>query len=100
MSASKCASYARLNDEVNTQGLSLPDGLIIVDDIYSGGGRNDFTLWNDGSIKQCLDGLNLKRITVDQYLEPYRVLGGVIYYHDYVSVVSLRSRHNLTLQEL
>jgi len=30
---------------VNTQGLSLPDGLIIVDDIYSGGGRNDFTLW-------------------------------------------------------
>jgi len=47
-----------------------------------------------------LNGLNLKRITDDQYLEPYRVLGGVIYYHDYVSVVSLRSRHNLTLQEL
>ena len=70
MSASKCASYARLNDEVNTQGLSLPDGLIIVDDIYSGDGRNDLTLWNDGSIKQCLDGLNLKRITDDQYLEP------------------------------
>ena len=85
---------------MNTQGLSLPDGLIIVDDIYSGGGRNDFTLWNDGSIKQCLDGLNLKRITDDQYLEPYRVLGDVIYYRDYVSVVSLRSRHNLTLQEL
>ena len=59
---------------MNTQGLSLPDGLIIVDDIYSGDGRNDFTLWNDGSIKQCLDGLNLKRITDDQYLEPYRVL--------------------------
>ena len=64
----------------------MPDGLIIVDDIYSGDGRNDLTLWNDGSIKQCLDGLNLKRITDDQYLEPYRVLGGVIYYHDYVSV--------------
>ena len=48
-------------DEVNTQGLSLPRGLIIVDDIYSGGRRNDFTLWNDGSIKQCLDGLNLNK---------------------------------------
>ena len=80
------------------QGLCLPDGLIIVDEIYSGDGRNDLTLWRDGSIKEYLDRLNLIRITDD--VEPYHVLGDGIYYDDYVSMVSLHSRHNLTLQEL